>query len=414
MPGIVERPKIIEEALEQFADLFQNKCQRDHFANYLTGLMVGNNKTVTGITDEIVGASDQSCLNRFLTEVDWDENELNHRRIDWLREQGDIVNHPLASIAIDNVLIDHDGKFIKDVGWFWDHSEQRHKIAHDYLFVNYVNQNGKHYPLDFRRFKKKNQCEQTDEKFINHTELFIELVDWCQEEKFLGTFVFDSYFSSGKILNHINSLYDARGERRGYVGDLKSNRTITFKGQSMSAAAFAASIDKGAKKQIIHKNGKKQWYFTVTVGVSEVDHKCRIVFLWDKPGDTEPKKILITNKTNWEINRIIGTYRDRWTGTETFHRDGKQELGMGDCQLRSGLGQTRHMILVMLAYSLAMRCLGNVSLSEWAFHKLKTVGEVCRAMLDETFRGTIMWVLDQIGVDGGKRTRKLLERLRLV
>ena len=25
MPGIVERPKIIEEALEQFADLFQSK-----------------------------------------------------------------------------------------------------------------------------------------------------------------------------------------------------------------------------------------------------------------------------------------------------------------------------------------------------------------------------------------------------
>ena len=60
----------------------------------------------------------------------------------------------------------------------------------------------------------------------------------------------------------------------------------------------------------------------------------------------------------------------------------------------------------MLAYSLAMRYLGKVSLSEWAFHKLKTVGEMCRAMLDETFRGTIMWVLDQIGVDGGNKDTK--------
>lgn len=32
-------------------------------------------------------------------------------------------------------------------------------------------------------------------------------------------------------------------------------------------------------------------------------------------------------------------------------RDGKQELGMGDCQLRDGQGQTRHMYLVMFVNS---------------------------------------------------------------
>ncbi len=58
----------------------------------------------------------------------------------------------------------------------------------------------------------------------------------------------------------------------------------------------------------------------------------------------------MTNRVTWEVGRILGVYRERWTGTETFHRDGKQELGMGDCQLRNGHGQTRHMYLVMLAY----------------------------------------------------------------
>src|SRR3954466_9655979 len=81
-------------------------------------------------------------------------------------------------IPIDNTLIDHDGKLIDDVGWFWDHADQRHLIAHDYLFINYVNPSGKHYPLDFRRFRKRDQCDD-EHPFQNHTTLTKELIDWA-------------------------------------------------------------------------------------------------------------------------------------------------------------------------------------------------------------------------------------------
>ena len=65
-------------------------------------------------------------------------------------------------------------------------------------------------------------------------------------------------------------------------------------------------------------------------------------------------KVLVTNRITWEVGRIVRGYRHRWTGTEIFHRDGKQQLGLGDCQLRDVQGQTRHMYLVMVAYSLLM------------------------------------------------------------
>jgi len=66
----------------------------------------------------------------------------------------------------------------------------------------------------------------------------------------------------------------------------------------------------------------------------------------------EPCKILVTNRTGWEVARILLVYCNRWTGTEGFHRDGEQELGMGACRLRDGQGQTRLVHLVMLAYTL--------------------------------------------------------------
>src|SRR3990170_2603825 len=59
--------------------------QRRHFAEYLTGLMVAANKTITGINGEFVETTDQSCLNRFLTEVAWDEQALNERRLELLQ-----------------------------------------------------------------------------------------------------------------------------------------------------------------------------------------------------------------------------------------------------------------------------------------------------------------------------------------
>jgi hypothetical protein len=134
--------------------------------------------------------------------------------------------------------------------------------------------------------------------------------------------------------------------------------------------------------------------------------------LWKNRRDTAPGKILITNRTRWEITRIVRGYRCRWTGTETYHRDGKQELGMGDCQLRSGLGQTRHMYLVMLAYSLLVLQLRQSRAKSWAFGWLTTIGQACRAMNDETLRATLSWAIEQI-TEKSQNPQHVMAHLRL-
>ena len=96
---------------------------------------------------------------------------------------------------------------------------------------------------------------------------------------------------------------------------------------------MAASIPPEDRKEL-RQGDRRQWYFTATVRIPDVKHKVRIVILWRYRHDPEPIKILVTNRITWEVTRILQVYRYRWTGTETFHRDGKQQLGMGDCQLR--------------------------------------------------------------------------------
>lgn len=155
MPAIVEYPTVVQEAVKEFGSVFANEPERRHFAEYLTGLLVAAKKNVTGINSEFAVTTEQSCLNRWLTQSAWDVEELNQQRLDWL--QGDSTTRYCASgvIPIDNTLIDHYGKLIEDAGYFWDHAEERYKIAHDYLIANYVCSSGKHYALEFRRFRKR-------------------------------------------------------------------------------------------------------------------------------------------------------------------------------------------------------------------------------------------------------------------
>lgn len=395
MAGIVVFPQVVQQALQDFGDLFANEPQRQHFGEYLTGLFVAAHKTVSGINREFAQTTDQSCLNRFLQEAPWDVQALNQRRLQHLQKDPSTRYSDQGVIPLDNTLIDHDGQCIIDVAWFWDHADQRYKVAHDYLFINYVCTSGKHYPLDFRRFQTRDLCECLEQPFKDHTTLAKELIDWVCAEHIPGTFTFDIYFTNAALLNHIHGKTTTDGQPRGYVGSLKFNRKLLYKGQTTKAEELAATIPPSARQRF-QVGERKQWYFTCTLRIPEVGHKVRVVMIWEHREDSRPRIILVTNRICWEVRRIVRAYRDRWTGTETFHRDGKQQLGLGDCQLRGSEGQTRHMYLVMLAYSLLMSQLQQGHAYEWAYQKLTTIGEACRAMLRESLRTTVTWAIEHV------------------
>jgi hypothetical protein len=412
MPGIIEFPKVVQEAVDQYGDLFANDAQRRHFAEYLTGLFVAERKTVLGIHDEFARTTDQSCLNRFLTHVAWPVQDLNLRRLDWLQTDPSTRYSDQGVIPIDNTLIDREGRLIPDAGWYWDHAEERYKIAQDYLVVNYVCTSGKHYPLEFRLFRKEEDCTARDEPFRNHTARCCALIDWVCEQKIPGDFTMDCYFTNAEILNHIHGTTDRFGQPRASVGDLKSHRKLEWKGRTLKASELAASITVEDRKEL-RIGDQRQWNFTGTVHIPGVNHQVRIVILWRYRNDREPVQILVTNRITWEVSRIVRVDRRRWTGTETFPRDGKQQLGLGDCQLRDPQGQTRHMYLVMLASSLLMHQLKQGRAKEWALHRLMTIGEACRAMLKESLRTTLAWAIEQV-TERGLSFGRVVAQLSLI
>jgi hypothetical protein len=418
MPALIEFPTIVQQAVEQLGALFANTPERRHFAEYLTGLLVAEKKNVAGINAAFAQTTDQSCLKRWITAVDGDAAKLNEQRLAWLQQAPQTRYAPSGVIPIDNTLVDHAGKLIEDVGYYWDHADQRYTIAHDDLLANYVCPSGKHYALELRRFRKRADCEaertrldaqpggfaaapeaaQRLATFKNHTVLCCELIDWVVAHQIPGTFAFDSYFPNAAVCNHI------AGHGRASVGDLKLNRKVWFRGTELRAEAVAAQIPAADRKQLT-VGERTQWYFTKKVWLPDYSHAVRIVIWWDYWNGKAPVKILITNQTHWEVTRVLRGYGQRWTGTATLHRDGKQHVGLGDCQLRSGEGQTRHMYLVLLVHSLRMAHLRQGRARAWATETLTTIGEACRAVLRETLGKTISWAIERATLDGWNPNR---------
>ena len=86
---------------------------------------------------------------------------------------------------------------------------------------------------------------------------------------------------------------------------------------------------------------------------------------------------------------------------------------MGDCQLRSGEGQTRHLYLVMLAHSLLMAQMRQGRASDWVHTVLTTIGEARRAVTRETFYKTILWAIEKATIAGWSEER-IVTHLKLV
>ncbi len=79
--------------------------------------------------------------------------------------------------------------------------------------------------------------------------------------------------------------------------------------------------------------------------------------------EDNPVNYLVTNIIDAPTAHIICAYSMRWR-IETFFEDSKQDLGLGDWELQTDEGASRHWHLLMAAYSLMRLDLGSSALGK--------------------------------------------------
>ena len=371
------------DPLDEFDSLSYH--QKQHAKTYVTGLAAASSKTVTGIAREVLPAGSDRALNKFVTEYNWDEDELNHERLEELQNHGETRWSKDGYIVIDDSVIQRTGKELPGAGSFYDHSEGEPVWGQDLVYAFYTDHKTS-YPLAFRRVEGDDAENQEDEEKTKY-DLARELIAELEEEVGVpvGTYLFDSWFAHDSgLISYVESY------GKDWVGPLRSNRQVEFENEEIRVDALEERIDTTERE--IDDETYNIW--TKTLPVSKLGDVRLVIAEKETDEDEEnPVKYLATNKIDAPSAHIIRSYSHRWR-IETFFENSKEDLGLGGCEVRDSDGASRHWHLQMLTYSL-LRLGSPSSVSERLVSKASSL----RAQVEHGFKEAIYnmfaWVREQ-------------------
>lgn len=382
MYRIASYPAVIQNYLDQFKDLF-SKPQLRHFAEYLTGLIVCERVNIKQINNSFIAHHEYSNKDRFMTKADWPEEEVDKRRLELIKTYIGSLNPNKGYLAIDDTIVEKSGKKIAEVGKYYDHSKGRYVFGHNLVTSQYVTPRGC-FPIGVKLYLKRDKKDPT---FKTKIELAQKLIEEAQEIGLrFNTVVFDAWFLARELVRAIES------RQMNWVAVAKSNRIMFYRGRRLSLQNFRAELEKGDFKELAI-GSKTIYYFTKTVQLSKLG-KVRLLIAHEKSDLSDSPMYLVTNNLRWDARRMLITYQGRWP-VETFYRDSKQNLGLGDYEMRNLKGIKRHWYLVFLSYTLLTLDSMDRNLRKWVLSNVKTIGEKCRWTTSEIIRDFTLWVLKQ-------------------
>lgn len=389
MLPIVKYPFFIESVLPRFEPIF-NRSQLRHFAEYLTGLIVSEKKTITAINSHFMDHTDQSAKNHFLTDSGWDDQQLTDKRFDMILERCQEKRITEGLLVIDDTIAHKSGKQIGAVDWFWDHSNHTYTLGHQLVSSQFVTRDF-HVPLDYRLYRKEEDVGK--EHFKSKLDLAVELIDQANQMRIPFSCVAgDSWYFCDKIIRYLASLH------KDWIFASKSNRTINISNRWIQLKDFVKELKSEDFKQvtITKTNGKQLTVFAYskTVHMRKVGRVKVVVSYLKEPFNGNPF-FLVTNRKDWTIGTILSNYAQRWP-IETFYRDAKQNLGFESCEMRRLRGIRRHWNLVFLAYTLLELESSSGPLTKWIKSNVVTIGGKCRMASSEIVRSFIFWTYQQL------------------
>ncbi len=440
---IVAPAPIVTAHAAIFRDLFENRCQFQHFQNYLTGLIVLDNKSLANITRCVLESADKTNLSRFFSEAPWFQDRVNDRRLEYLLLQTKAVRGPKADSALilDDTLCEHVGSLFDYVDRHYNHGDDTYPLAHNPVTSSYVS-GPVRFPIDLRLYRRYEDLTQWDafvqkhfpgrpipttkkerarlhkevdprlledpdfqklhQQFRTKIDLGIALLEAAIQHKVpFSVLLFDSWYLAEELVSM------ARYRKKDWISLLKKNRNletnsfvlkdvagtpIRLTGPHIAVEDLVPLIPPTAYRAVT-VGDNTYWTFTLAVRLPGLG-KVRLVVSFKSAELTGTYVVLVTNRVDWGAQRIITLYLQRWP-IETFYQDGTTHLGLDEYRMRNAEAIGKHWCLVCVAYSLLhLDCLPP---SPTKGHSpLKTIGEACRQQAQALIQALILYAHERL------------------
>lgn len=436
LPIVAPAPVVVRHAAA-FRDLFENERQYRHFEHYLTGLMVLPNKSLANMSRCILESADKTNLSRFFSEAPWLADQVNDRRVRYVLQETKAVRRWKAESALilDDTLCEHVGGLFEHVDHHYHHGDNTYPLAHNPVTSHFVS-GPVRLPVDLRLYRRYEEVTHWEvfvhkhfptrgipkgkkerarlqkevapvlladpafqalhEQFRTKIALGIELLEAAIRHKLpFGVLLFDSWYLSADLVKA------AQRRRKDWISLLKKNRNletnsfvlrdaagnpIHLTGPHIAVEDLAALIPATAYRATT-VGGITYWTFTLTVRVATLG-KVRLVISYAHADLSGNGAVLVTNRLDWEAQRIIAVYLQRWP-IETFYQDGKGHLGLNEYRMRHAEAIGKHWCLVFVAYSLLLLDCLPTSLQKGGFPS-KTIGEAARQQAQALIQALIL------------------------
>jgi len=160
---IVAPAPIVTAHAAIFHDLFENRCQFQHFQHYLPGLIVLDHKSLTHIARCVRERADKTNLSRFFSEAPWFQDRVNDRRVASLLQQTKAVRRPKAAalLMLEDTWCEHVGSLCDYVDRHDNHGDGTYPLAHNPV-TSYDVSGPVRFPVDLRLYRRYEECPRWD------------------------------------------------------------------------------------------------------------------------------------------------------------------------------------------------------------------------------------------------------------